>query len=96
MTIVAADEVAAYVREHGGRLYVWATDHRCCGGRLTLLDAGTAPPARPPGDFVRYDAGGYDVFLAAGVRRPPHELALELKGRRQSVRAFWNGCAFVA
>ncbi len=40
MRIRATDEVAAAVRERGGRLYVWTSAHRCCTGPLVLLETG--------------------------------------------------------
>ena len=44
MKIRATDEVAAAVRERGGRLYVWTSAHRCCTGPLVLLETGSEPP----------------------------------------------------
>jgi hypothetical protein len=95
MNVLASGEVRAYVRERGGRLYVWTTDHRCCRGTLTLLDASTTPPERSRRRFERLDAGGFALYFAAGGRRHPDELVLELKGRRHSLRAYWNNCAYV-
>jgi hypothetical protein len=95
MEIEVSDDVRAFVRERGGRLYVWATDHRCCAGRLTLLDADTTPPDGSPRRFARVDAGGFELYLDAGARALPERLAFELTRRRRKVRAFWNDCAFV-
>ena len=95
MRILASDEVRRVVRERGGRLYVWTTIHRCCSGRLTLLEAATTRPPgwrRPPDPI---DAGGFDLYLDAGVRPAPRELVLEAHGRKQKIRAFWNGCAYI-
>jgi hypothetical protein len=33
--------------------------------------------------------------LDLGTRKPPEELALELRGRRRRMAAFWNGQAWV-
>ena len=95
MRIRATDEVAAAVRERGGRLYVWTSAHRCCSGPLVLLETGSEPPKGAERAFRAYDAGGYEVLLDMGGRRLPDELVLELRGRRRSVVAFWNDQAWV-
>ena len=95
MRIRAAEDVAAAVRERGGRLYVWTSAHRCCTGPLVYLEAGAQPPKGAARRFRAYDAGGYEVLLAVGGRRPPDELVLELRGRRRKVVAFWNDQAWV-
>src|SRR5579859_7057419 len=41
--ICASPEAETYLRDHGGRIFIWPSHHRCCGGRLTLLDTSTAP-----------------------------------------------------
>jgi hypothetical protein len=97
MRIRATPEVTELIARSGGRLYVWATDHRCCGGRLTTLEAAIERPERPPGparDFSPISADGFTLFLATGARSP-EELVLEAHGRRHSrVRAYWNGCVY--
>ena len=94
MRIRATDEVAAAVRERGGRLYVWTSAHRCCSAPLVLLETGGAAQG-PARRFRAYDGGGYEVLLDAGARRLPEELVLELRGRRRTVAAFWNDQAWV-
>jgi hypothetical protein len=95
MRIRATDEVAAAVRERGGRLYVWTSSHRCCTGPLVFLEAATEPPEGQARAFRAHDAGGYEVLLDMRGRRPPDELVLELRGRRRKVVAFWNDQAWV-
>jgi hypothetical protein len=99
MKVKAADGVKEVVLARGGRLYVWTSVHRCCSGPLTLLEAGTERPAeRPPGAerrFLEIDAGGFQLLLDMGGQRPPEELVLELRGRRQRIAAFWNDQAWV-
>jgi hypothetical protein len=95
MRIRATDEVAAAVRERGGRLYVWTSPHRCCTGSLVLLETASEPPDDGARDFRAHDAGGYQVLLDMGGRRLPDELVLELRGRRRKVVAFWNDQAWV-
>jgi hypothetical protein len=95
MRILASDEVRTFVREHGGRLYVWTSDHRCCTGRLTFLAAETTRPPGWKGRSEPVDAGGFELFLDAGVHGVPDELVLDLKGRKRRISAFWNGCAYI-
>ncbi len=96
MRVTATPEARSFIQEHGGWLFVWWTDHSCCGGRLTLLDASTES-ARSDRRFDRVEAEGFTLFLAAGRRAYPDELVIELKGRkRRRVEAYWNGCAYVA
>jgi hypothetical protein len=95
MKIRATDEVAAAVRERGGRLYVWTAAHRCCTGPLVLLETGDQPPPGGAREFRAFDGGGYQVLLDMGGRRLPDELVLELRGRRRKVVAFWNDQAWV-
>jgi hypothetical protein len=95
MRIRATDEVAAAVRERGGRLYVWTSSHRCCTGPLVLLETGLAPPKGEPRRFLPFTAAGFEVLLDPGARRPPDELVLELRGRRRKVVAFWDDRAWV-
>jgi len=95
MKITATDGVRESVREHGGRLYVWTSAHRCCSGTLTLLQAGTERPSGAERRFCEIDAGGFDVMLDVGARPAPEELVLELRGRRKKVAAFWNDQAWV-
>ncbi len=95
MRIRATEEVAAAVRERGGRLYVWTSAHRCCTGPLVSLETGSEPPRDVERPFRAHDAGGYEVLLATGGRPLPDELVLELRGRRRIVAAFWNGQAWV-
>jgi hypothetical protein len=95
-TIVAGAEVRAFVARHGGRLYVWTVDHRCCGARsLTLLEAAvTRPPDWSPA-IGPLDAAGFELYFDTGAHGRPQELVLELTRRRRAVRAFWNNCAYL-
>ena len=93
--VVAGAEVRAFVACHGGRLYVWTVDHRCCTGQLTLLEADVT---RPPGWRSAegpLDADGFELHLDTGAHGRPRELVLELTRRGRGVRAFWNNLAYV-
>ena len=95
-TIAAGAEVRAFVARHGGRLYVWTVDHRCCGVRnLTLLEADVR---RPPGWNPRagpLEAAGFELYLDGGVHGRPRELVLELTRRGRGIRAYWNDRAYL-
>jgi len=94
MNVVAPLEVERFIREHGGRLFVWTDARRCCGGAMTFLSAGSTPgDAR---SFERVDTGAFELWFAPGRTSPPSELRLALKGRRRKhVEAYWDGCVFV-
>ena len=95
MTIEAGDEVREFVARRGGRLYVWTVDHRCCSGRLTLLEADVARPAGWRSSVEPIDAGGFELHLDSGFHGRPRTLVLDLGRRGRKIRAFWNDCAFV-
>jgi hypothetical protein len=92
--ISAAPEAETYIRGHGGSIFIWPSHHRCCGGRLTLLETSTE---RPSGrDFKEIARGGFIVFLDASLRERPEEIELSLRGiHRKRIEAYWDGCAFV-
>jgi hypothetical protein len=92
MRVEASPEAIELVREHGGKLYVWAKRARCCGGSLTFLETSSEPGERP---FRRVDADGIELYMDARLGEPD-ELVIEAKGRRRKhVHAYWDGCAYV-
>jgi hypothetical protein len=94
MRINTSDEVRAYVRSHGGVLYVNAHRRRCCSGSLTVLDTSTREPTDQAA-YRMFDAGDMSVRLRTGGPEEPDELVIEMRGlgRKRPV-AYWNGCAF--
>jgi hypothetical protein len=93
MRVTASPEAVSLVRERGGKIYVRTHSHRCCGGALTLLDTSPEPGALT---YTRFEADGIEVYLDARLT-PPAELELAAAGfRRRDLRAYWNGCAYVA
>jgi hypothetical protein len=95
MKVVATPQARAFVREHGGHVYVWTDPTRCCGGAMTLLKTSPDPPVRKH-DFHELVDGNLTLHLDSGRRHPPDELHLEVGGwRRKHIDAFWNGCAYV-
>jgi len=95
MKIRATDGVRELVREQGGRLYVWASVHGCCTGKLTLLETRAERPPGAQRRFREIDAGGYALMLDLSARPVPAELVLTLRGRRKKIAAFWNDQAWV-
>ena len=92
---MTSPRAAAFIREHGGRLFVWANGRVCCGG-TRFIEASTSRP-RVPGGFRSIEAEGFELFLRpAGAEILPHELHIDVKGRRHPrVEAYWNGCAYL-
>ncbi len=94
MQVEVTDDATRYIREHGGRLYVWASGAACCGG-TRFIEASTDAP-RDAASFVPTDAAGIEVLIRPAVGRLPDELRVDLKGwRRPRVEAAWNGCAYL-
>jgi hypothetical protein len=93
MRIVASSEAVRQVQDEGGKLFVWTRSGRCCGGRVTYLEAATEAPER---EFRAVGGDGFDVYLDANLGRMPEELHVEVHGRRRPrLAAYWNGCAYV-
>jgi len=93
--LVASRDALEFVRVRGGRLYVWTRTHRCCHGALTVVESATEPP-REKG-FRRVADDGVEVYVPTALHRLPSELHLVLRRfPRRHVRAYWNGCAWVA
>lgn len=94
MKVEASTEALDFIREQGGRLYVWADRHACCGG-TRFIRSSTDHPAEPEA-FVRIDLDGWDLYLRTAAGRLPDELDIGLRGRRRPrVEAYWNGCAYL-
>jgi hypothetical protein len=92
--IIASANVETYIRSHGGSIFIWPSHHRCCGGRLTLLDTSFQPPRQR--EFEAIASRGFTVFLDASLRERPERIDLSLRGiRRKRIEAYWDGCAFI-
>jgi len=92
--LVASSDALSFVREHGGRLYVWTRTQRCCRG-AALLEASTEP--RRGREFRRVPTDGLELYVPVGLQRLPNELVVEAHGRwRQRLRAYWDGCAWIS
>jgi hypothetical protein len=108
MEIVASEEAAGFIRDHGGRLWVWLDPHTWVGGVVyTYLQTAPEPPgasrktrrlraARRSHRFHVFEADGFEIHFEYGRFGPPRELHLELKRfPKRRVEAYWNGAVFV-
>ncbi len=90
--VTVSPDAAALVTARGGRLFVWSKTVRCCGGRMCTLRTSTEPDDRR--SFRRVEADGIELYV--DLPRLPATLEIDVAGRvRRSVRAYWNGLAWV-
>jgi hypothetical protein len=76
-------EAAELVRQHGGRMWVWAARSRvCCWGTPAYMHAATE---RPPGlsVFALVSQAGAGIWFRAPAGRVPDVLEIGLHGRRR-------------
>ncbi len=108
MEIVASDAAAAFIRDRGGRLWVWLDPHTWVGGVVyTYLQTATESPgasratrrlraARRAHRVHVFEADRLEINFEYGRFGPPQELHLELKRfPKRRVEAYWNGAVFV-
>ena len=94
MRLVASDSAVDFIETHGGSLYIWLKQIRCCGGGFQTL--GTATEAPPKITFRRDDeCADFALFVPEMLNRMPDELHVELRRFPRRVEAYWNGCAWV-
>ena len=92
MRVVASSEAVAFVRERGGRLFLWPRSARCCRSVL-WLESSTEP--HHDREFRRVPADGFELYVPAHMREPEElEIALRRFPRRH-VEGYWDGCAWI-
>jgi hypothetical protein len=92
--VVVSKAAEEFILDHGGTIFVRSHSHRCCTGKLTLLDSTTARPD-DSAEFESFDTDAVGVRFLGGDSGLPHHLAIELRGLvRRHVVAYWDGCAF--
>ena len=92
--VVVSDAARSLAARRGGVVDVRSHAHRCCAGRLTLLDTSTDLPTDAD-DFVDVPTGDVMVRYRANPEFGPHVLTVELRGTfRRRLVSFWDGCAF--
>ena len=93
--IHASDEAIELIRRHGGAVWAWPATHPCCGGPLTLLEAGFELPDGPF-RFQRLQGNGFILYLDTGSRDAPDTVELVVRGwRNKHIEVYWDGCAYV-
>jgi hypothetical protein len=94
MRVVLSDSAAELIRASGGRLYVWPKRAGCCGSLTTLVTSSVAPKRK---EFRRVAVDDrFELFLPSRLGRLPEEIHLDTSRFSRQVRAYWNGCAWVA
>ncbi len=88
-----SSDAAAFVREHGGRLWIWAARPRmCCSGAPAWMHAATEAPDGLYG-FSPALTGEVQVLFRGVGGLLPDVLEIGLHGRRRPrVAAYWDGC----
>ena len=84
-------DAALFVRDHGGKLFVWTQRQVCCKGRVSSR---TQVSFEEPGhrSFVRvFSSEQIELYLAEGLTPAEVTVALTTFPRRRVV-AFWPGC----
>jgi hypothetical protein len=90
--VSASPGAVEFVRERGGKLFVWSKSSRCCRGAVPFLEASTERDDRRA--FRQVPAEGIELYV--DLPRLPEQLEIGVNGWfRQSVRAYWEGCAWV-
>jgi hypothetical protein len=109
MRIVTTDRAETYIRDHGGKVWVWLDPHRGIVGSHVWLEAHCEPPrtsrrtkftraSRRPHRFRTMETEGIELHYDFGRVELPDELHLDRKGWRSGthrLEAYWNGSVFV-
>ena len=91
MQVVASDEALSFIRDHGGRLFVWTQRRPCCG---PTLEASTDPPRHGAAFRPFEHTEEFELMLPPTLRQLPHELEVQMRGKfHRRVVAYWDGCS---
>lgn len=94
VTISLGEGVAEFVATRGGVVNLRLRESRCCSGTLTYLVA-NASTRDPSPALHQWRVQGVDVRLVTPIVRPPHVIAVDLRGRiRPRLVAYLDGCAY--
>jgi hypothetical protein len=93
--VEVSPEAEEFVRQQGGRLWVWvARPMMCCWGTPAFMYAATEPPPGLSG-FSPVSSAGLDVWFRIPSGRVPDVLEIGLRGKRHPrVEAYWDGCTY--
>jgi len=88
-----SSDAAEFVRDRGGRVWVWAAHPRmCCSGAPAWMHATTEPPAGLSG-FIAVAGDDVQVWFRGVGHLQPDVLEVGLRGgRRPRIEAYWDGC----
>ena len=93
MRVVASPEAVAFVRERGGRLFLWPERAGCCAFGMRLRSSTEPSPDR---EFRRVPTEGFELYLPVQLRREPEKLEIDVRRfPRRHVEGYWNGCAWI-
>jgi len=95
MRVVARQDAVEFIREQGGRLYVWADLMRCTGRSCTFFTSAVEAP-KEPHPFRQFGGGGFELFFSDEGLEAPAELRLELTGRRKKRISVYEGSWVIA
>lgn len=109
MKIVTTPKADAFIRERGGKVWVWLDPRRGLVGSYVWLEAHCAPPgatkrssftrsSKRPHRFRTLELEGVEIHHDFGRLSPPDELHFDVKGWRKGahrLEAYWNGSIFV-
>lgn len=92
MRVVASEEAVAFVRERGGRLFLWPQRSGYCCPSWRLKSSTEPDPDR---EFHRIPVEGFELYLPVRMREP-EELELDVRRfPRPHVRGYWDGCVWI-
>jgi hypothetical protein len=96
MRVEVSSEAAGLIRQHGGRLWVWAArPAMCCGGTPAYMRAAIKQPPRLSG-FTLVSRQDVAIWFRAPAGTLPDLLEIGVRGRRRPrVEAYWDGCLFM-
>jgi hypothetical protein len=77
MKVRASPEASRYIRQRGGKLFMWFQPARG-GGSLGFLKISTGEPSRQGLDFDHIGASGFELVYDRALARPK-ELRVELR-----------------
>ena len=93
MRVVASKEAVAFVRERGGRLFLWPQRSGYCCPSWRLRSSTEPAPDRK---FRRVPTDGFELYLPRNLTREPEKLEIEVRRfPRRHVEGYWNGCVWI-
>ena len=92
MRVVASEEAVAFVRERGGRLFLWPQRSGYCCPNWRLQSSTEPDPGR---QFHRIPIDGFELYLPVHMREP-EELEIGMRRfPRRHIQGYWNGCVWI-